>query len=183
VFLFLLVSCGARKVDKEVIKTDTTASISQIEKEKTSINKDSCSENKIEIKNNIITEEDELEPIDTTKPIEKIDSDGKITKYKNTRIKHKKTIDNSQINQEQNVSESSSFQNESEINNNQNLKSSSESSIKHIIKEQFNWSTFILSFWWLWLIIIIAFIIIKKYYFPQLNLLSTAKGILTKLKN
>lgn len=183
VLFFVLFSCGARKVDKQNSEVKVKMAIVENKTEQKTEKKDSISEIKTEIKNDIVTTEDVIEPIDSTNPIESVDSDGKVTKYKNARIRHKKIVDNTQKNTEQNVIQSNTIDSQIELKINEKTDAVSKTTIKKTTKEQFNWSTFILSFWWLWLIIIIAIIIIKKYYFPQLNLLEKAKRIFTKLKN
>jgi hypothetical protein len=152
ILTFLLLSCGARNVNKEEIKTDSTST-------ETAIVKIDCTaiETK-EIKFDVVTEDVVIEPVDTTKPIEVTNNEGKITKYKNARISHKKRKDNTIVIEDKKVAKIvvDSITNEIEVNKVENK--------KVVFKEQFNWSTFVLSFWWLWLIIIIACYLAYRYY-------------------
>lgn len=139
----LLISCGARKVTK----TET----SETTKEKISI--DSISKTNTIIHNNILTDECIIEPIDTNKVIEITDTFGKVTKYKNVRLRHKKVNDNSIINIDNTTSK--------------NVLKTSDKAIevktKEVDKKQFSIATMLLQFWWLWLLLIIAFFVYKKY--------------------
>jgi len=139
----LLISCGARKVTK----TET----SETTKEKTTI--DSTSKTNTIIQNNILTDECIIEPIDTNKVIEITDTFGKVTKYKNARLRHKKVNDNSIINIDNTMSKNVLKTSDKVI----------EVKTKEVDKKQFSISTMLLQLWWLWLLIIIAFLVYKKY--------------------
>lgn len=156
-FTLLLIGCGAKTLNKEQTKTDSTAVATQI------IKTDSTSTDSTSIKFNVATEEIIIEPVDTTKPIEIINNEGKVTKYKNARISHKKRKDNTIVVNEKSVSKIvvDSLTNEIEVNKVQ--------SSKIVYKEQFNWGTFILQLWWLWLIIIIACYLAYRRYKGYLN--------------
>ena len=147
----LLTSCGSRNVNKEVAKTDSIAKTIAVVKTD-SISKDSTS-----IKFDVETEEIVIEAVDSTQPIEIINNDGKVTKYKNARISKKKRKDNTIVVNEKTVSKIvvDSLTNEIEVQKVQ--------SAKIVYKEQFNYSTLILSFWWLYLIIAVVVFLIYRY--------------------
>ena len=150
--LFLMCSCGAKTVNKQENKTDSIAKTIAI------VKTDSTSKDSTSIKFDVATEEIVIEAVDSTKPIEITNNEGKVTKYKNARISKKKKRDNTIVVNEKIVSKIvvDSLTNEIEV---QKVEST-----KIVYKEQFNWSTFILSFWWLWLLILIAGYLAYKYY-------------------
>lgn len=144
VFLSIfLLSCGARTVNTDEKKTEVIENTTEVMKTD-SISKDSTS-----IKFDIDTEEIAIEAVDSTKPIEIINNEGKVTKYKNARISKKKKRDNTIVVNEKMVSKIvvDSVSNEIEVNKVE--------SAKVVYKEQFNWSTFILQLWWLWLLLLV----------------------------
>jgi PBP1b-binding outer membrane lipoprotein LpoB len=148
----LLISCGSRHVNKEEKKTDSTATATQV------IKTDSTSTDSTSIKFDVVSEEIIIEAVDSTKPIEIINNEGKVTKYKNARISKKKRKDNTIVVNEKSVSKIvvDSLTNEIEVNKIE--------STKIVYKEQFNWGTFLLQLWWLWLLIIIAIYLAYRYY-------------------
>jgi len=155
---FLLLSCGARTVNKQETKIDSTATaIKVVKNDSTSI------ESK---KVNFDTESEEIciEAADTSKPIEIINNQGEVTKYKNARLSHKKKKDNTIVVEEKKVSKIvvDTTANEVEVNKVE--------SAKVVYKEQFNWSKFVLSFWWLWLLLIIIGYLSYRYYKGTLKL-------------
>jgi hypothetical protein len=149
---FLIVSCGAKTINKEETKTDSTAIATQV------VKTDSVSTDSTSIKFDVVTEEIIIEAVDSTKPIEITNSEGKVTKYKNARLSKKKRKDNTIVVNEKTVSKIvvDSVTNEIEVNKVQ--------SSKIVYKEQFNWGTFILQLWWLWLLIILAIYIAYRRY-------------------
>jgi len=151
-FALLLISCGAKTLNKEQKKTDSTSVATQV------IKTDSTSTDSTSIKFDVATEEIIIEAVDSTKPIEIINNEGKVTRYKNARLSHKKRKDNTIVVNEKSVSKIvvDSLTNEIEVNK---IESS-----KIVYKEQFNWSTFILQLWWLWLLIILACYLAYRYY-------------------
>lgn len=153
----LLTSCGSRNVNKEVTKTDSIAKTIAVVKTD-SISKDSTS-----IKFDVETEEIVIEAVDSTQPIEIINNKGQITKYKNARISKKKRKDNTIVVNEKIVSKIvvDSLTNEIEVQKVQ--------SAKIVYKEQFNWGTFFLSFWWLYLILLVVGYLIYRYKKGLLN--------------
>ena len=151
IFLFLF-SCGSKQVNKDEKKTDS------ITKEVIVLKTDSSSIDKKVVLFDVQTDEIAIEAVDTTKPIEIINNEGKVTKYKNARISNKKRKDNTILVNEKIVSKIviDSTTNEIEVNKVE--------STKIVYKEQFNWSTFILQLWWLWLLIILAIYLAYRYY-------------------
>ena len=148
----LLISCGAKTINKEEKKTDSIATTIAVVKTD-SISKDSTS-----IKFDVATEEIIIEAVDSTKPIEITNNEGKVTKYRNARISKKKRKDNTIVVNEKTVSKIvvDSVTNEIEVNK---IESS-----KIVYKEQFNWGTFILQLWWLWLLILLAIYLAYRRY-------------------
>jgi len=147
-----LTSCGAKTINKEEKKTDSTATATQV------IKTDSTSTDSTSIKFDVVSEEIIIEAVDSTKPIEITNNEGKVTRYKNARLSHKKRKDNTIVVNEKTVAKIvvDSLTNEIEVNK---VESS-----KIVYKEQFNWSTFILQLWWLWLLIIIACYLAYRRY-------------------
>jgi hypothetical protein len=152
ILAFLIVSCGAKKVDKSDKKTDSISKTIAVTKT------DSTSTDSTSIKFDVVSEEIIIEAVDSTKPIEIINNEGKVTKYKNARISKKKRKDNTIVVNEKSVSKIvvDSLTNEIEVNKVE--------STKIVYKEQFNWSTFIIQLWWLWLLILLAIYLAYRYY-------------------
>jgi len=149
--LFLF-SCGARTVNKEQKKTDSIATTKRV------VKIDSTAKETKKIIFDVATDDVCIEPVDTTKPIEITDNSGKVTKYKNARLSHRKRKDNTIVVQDKNVAKIivDSMTNEIEIKRVEDK--------KIVYKEQFNWSTFILQLYWLWLLLILAGYIAYRYY-------------------
>ena len=152
---FLLFSCGAKTLNKEQKIVDSTAT------EVAVVKTDSVSIETKETNFDVETTEIIIEPVDTTKPIEVTNKKGEVTKYKNARLSHKKRTDNTIVIQDKIVSKIvvDSVANEIEVNKVENK--------KIVYKEQFNWSTFVLSFLWLLILIIIAGYVSWKLYKKQ----------------
>jgi predicted metalloprotease len=148
----LLLSCGAKTVNKEEKKTDSTAKTIAV------IKTDSTSNDSTSIKFDVVTEEIIIEAVDSTKPIEIINNEGKVTKYKNARISKKKRKDNTIVVNEKSVSKIvvDSLTNEIEVNKIE--------STKIVYKEQFNWGTFLTQTWYWWLILILIIYLAYRYY-------------------
>lgn len=149
---FSLLSCRAKTLNKEEKKTDSTST--NIEVVKT----DSTSTDSTAINFDVETEEIAIEPVDTTKPIEIVNNEGKVTKYKNARISKKKRKDNTIVVNEKTVSKIvvDSISNEIEVNK---VESS-----KIVYKEQFSWSKFIFDLWLLWLLLLlVGYLAYRKY--------------------
>jgi uncharacterized protein YunC (DUF1805 family) len=149
---FLFISCGARNVNKEDKKLDSIAKNIAV------VKTDSVSKDSTSIKIDVETEEIVIEPVDSTKPIEITNSEGKVTKYKNARLSKKKRKDNTIFVNEKTVSEITvdSVSNEVEVKKVENK--------KIVYKEQFSWSKFLLDLWWLWLLILLILYICYRYF-------------------
>ena len=147
----LLMSCGARTVNKEEKKTDSIAKTIAV------VRTDSVSKDSTSIKFDVETEEIVIEAVDSTKPIEITNDKGKVTKYKNARISKKKKRNNTIVVNEKIVAKIvvDSMSNEIEVNKVE--------STKIVYKEQFSWSKFILDLWWLWLFLIFIIYIGYRY--------------------
>jgi hypothetical protein len=153
-FIFLsllLLSCSARNVNKQETKTDSIVKTIAVVKTD-SISKDSTS-----IKFDVETEEIVIEAVDTTKPIEIVNNEGKVTKYKNARLSKKKIKNNTIVVNEKIVAKIvvDSISNEIEVQKVENT--------KIVYKEQFSWSKFILDLWWLWLLILLLVYLGYRY--------------------
>ena len=133
--ILLLVGCGARKVNKSTTETTTKNEI--IITDSTKVYTNEVSEGDIH------TDEFEIIPIDTIKPLVIIDSQGKKTTIVNGRIKKRTQI-----------SRFKALKSTTLYNTRKTQKTATQStkaSEKHIERTQ--------SYWWLWLIIIIAVIL------------------------
>jgi hypothetical protein len=141
---FLIISCGAKTINKEEKKTDSIATTIAV------VKTDSTSIDKKVLVYDVETDEIVIEAVDTTQPIEITNNEGKVTKYKNARLSKKKRKDNTIVVSEKIVAKIvvDSASNEIEVNKIE--------STKIVYKEQFNWSTFIIQLWWLWLLILLA---------------------------
>jgi hypothetical protein len=148
---FLIISCGAKTVNKEEKKTDSIA------KNVTVLTTDSTSIDKKVLAYDVETDEIVIEAVDTTEPIEITNNEGKVTKYKNARLSKKKRKDNTIVVSEKIVAKIvvDSVSNEIEVNKVE--------STKIVYKEQFNWGTFLLQLWWLWLILLLAIYLGYRY--------------------
>ena len=137
-----LISCGARKVNKEEKIEDKTTieTVKQVDSTK--------EEAKTEIKYNIETCEVEVIPIDSTKEFV---VDGK--KYFNARIRIKKNKDNTLYTKENKVSKTSQKQ------SNKLIKETKKEKVKAIDKKPAISWRFYLIFW-----ILILLLIIRLYY-------------------
>jgi hypothetical protein len=133
--LLLLVSCGARKINKSTTETETKSEISVIDSTKVVTFTDSSS--------TICTDEFEITPVDTLKPIVIIDSQGKKTTIKNGRIKKRTQISRFKALKSQSVHNTRKTK--------KTTTQSTKASEKHVERKE--------SFGWLWLILIIAVIL------------------------
>lgn len=175
-FLYLLLGCSARNVNKSDSKIDSTATtkietaVKELETIKETTKIDSLSEKKKQTIVNVFTDELELEPIDEKELSSFTDENGKTKTFKNVRIRTNKRKDKSIVEESEIVRKIE--QKDVEIATLKDSVSSLHEEIavnKEIIKKltekpQFNWSTFVLSFWWLWLIILIALYLAYRYY-------------------
>ena len=174
--LYLLFSCSARNVNKSDNKIDSVATtkietaIKELETIKETTKIDSLSEKKKQTIINVFTDELELEPIDEKEISSFTDENGKTKTFKNVRIRTNKRKDKSIIEESEIVRKIE--QKDVEIATLKDSVSSLHDEIavnKEIIKKlsekpQFNWSTFVLSFWWLWILILIALYLAYRYY-------------------
>ena len=133
--LLLLVSCGARKVNKSTTETETKSEISAIDSTKVYTKEIS--------EGDIHTDEFEITPVDTLKPIVIIDSQGKKTTIKNGLIKKRTQISRFKALKSQSVHNTRKTQ--------KTATQSTKASEKHVERKE--------SFGWLWLILIIAAIL------------------------
>jgi len=173
---FLLFSCSARtsKTDKSKIDSTATVKIEVTEKSSTTVNEttklDSTSSKKKETIVNIFEDALELEPIDPKQESSFTDSNGNKTTLTNLKLTSKKKTDNSTINESENVRKIE--EKEVEISTLKDIVSQLSSEIevlkenkaKEVVKPQFNWSTFILQLWWLWILILVALFLGYQYY-------------------
>ena len=148
---FLIVSCGAKTINKDEKKTDSIATTIAV------VKTDSTSIDKKVLVYDVETDEIVIEAVDSTKPIEITNNEGKVTKYKNARLSKKKRKDNTIVVNEKIVAKIvvDSVTNEIEVNKVE--------STKIVYKEQFNWGTFILQLWWIWLLIILILYLGYRY--------------------
>lgn len=190
---FLLFGCSARTSKTDKSKVDSTA-IAKVEvaiKEKETIKEatksDSTSVKKKETIVNIFEDALELEPIDATKESSFTDSNGNVKTFKNVRIKTNKVKDNSIVYESENVRKIEEKEVEIATLKDIVTQLSSEVSVlkdeksKSVVKPQFNWSTFILQLWWLWLIILLAGYLAYKYY-KGITPISLIKSVYENIK-
>ena len=150
-----LVSCGARKVQKSEteVKTEVTTTV----KDTTS----KVSETKTNETVNTFTDELEIKPIDTTKAIEIIDSNGKVTKFKNAVLKRKSRQENKTTETEKKVAENASKTSKNEVK--QTVKERTKQTDKKAV-----------SFWvYFWIVLFLILLVLiyrfyKKYVEPKL---------------
>jgi hypothetical protein len=173
---FLFFSCSARTSKTDKSKVDSTATVKIEVTEKSSetvkqvVKSDSTSTKKKETIVNIFEDALELEPIDANKESSFTDSNGNTKTFKNVRIRTNKIKDNSIVYESENVRKIE--EKDTEIATLKDVVSQLTSEIsvlkeeksKLIVKPQFNWSTFILQLWWLWLLILVALFLAYKYY-------------------
>ena len=133
--LLLLASCGARKVNKSTTETETKSEISVVDSTKI--------ETKEDIDSTICTDEFEITPVDTLKPIVIIDSQGKKTTIKNGRVKKRTQISRFKAVKSTTIHNTRKTQ--------KTATQSTKASEKHVERKE--------SFGWLWLILIIAVIL------------------------
>ena len=151
-----LVGCASRKVNKSEteVKTEVTTTV----KDTTS----KVTETKKAEKETINTDELEITPIDTTKAIEVIDINGKVTTYKNAKIKRKQTQVNKTTETETKVAENASKVGKTEA------KQTVKEQKKQIDKEAVSFFDY---FWILLLLLLLVGIyrFYKKYVEPREN--------------
>ena len=131
----ILIGCGTRKVEKSTLDVKK-----EVDKEVSTVD-NKVSESKTETSNDVVTDDIEIVPIDSTKAIEVIAPDGKVTKYKNARISNKKIVDKTKVVNDTKVVESS--QAKASEKSNEVIKVSEKKT------ERTSWS-----WWWLLLLLI-----------------------------
>jgi predicted metal-dependent RNase len=143
--LLLLVGCGARKVNKSTTETTTKSEITVVDSTKIDTKEDSEGE--------ICTDEFEITPIDTVKPLVIIDSQGKKTTIVNGRIKKRTQISRFKALKSQSVHNTRKTQ--------KTATQTTKASVKHVERKE--------SFGWLWLLLIIAVIlyIYRRYFISR----------------
>ena len=148
---FLLMSCGAKTLNREEIKTDSIAKTVAV------VRIDSTSKDSTSIKFDVETEEIVIEAVDSTKPIEITNDKGKVTKYKNARLSKKKKRNNTIVVNEKTVDKVivDSISHEIEVEKIENT--------KIVYKEQYSWSKFLLDLWWLWLLLLLIIYLGYRY--------------------
>jgi hypothetical protein len=133
--ILLFVGCGARKVNKSTTETEAKSEITVVDSTKIDTKEDSEA--------TICTDEFEITPVDTLKPIVIIDSQGKKTTIKNGRIKKRTQISRFKALKSQSVHNTRKTQ--------KTATQSTKASEKHVERKE--------SFGWLWLLLIIAAIL------------------------
>lgn len=136
IFIILLfASCGARKVNKSTTETTTKSEINVTDSTKVYTKEVS--------EGDIHTDEFEITPIDTIKPLVIIDSQGKKTTIVNGRIKKRTQISRFKASKSQSVHNTRKTQ--------KTATQTTKASEKHVERKE--------SFGWLWLLLIIAVIL------------------------
>jgi flagellar biogenesis protein FliO len=133
--LILLVGCGARKMNKSNTETTTKSEITVVDSTKIDTKED--------IEATICTDEFEITPIDTVKPLVIIDSQGKKTTIVNGRIKKRTQISRFK------ALKSTTLHNTRKTQ--KTATQTTKASVKHVERKE--------SFGWLWLLLIIAVIL------------------------
>ena len=137
IFLIALIfiGCGTRKVEKSTLDVKK-----DVDKEVVTVD-NKISEVKIETNNDVTTDDIEIVPIDSTKAIEIVAPDGRVTKYKNARISNKKTVDKTKVVNDVKASEN--------IKTKISDKSNEVTKVSEKKTERISWS-----WWWLLLLFI-----------------------------
>jgi hypothetical protein len=145
--LLLLVGCGTRKVNKSDTETTTKTEVSVSDTSKIVTN---TAYNIDKVVNDFC-----IEPIDSTKALVIIDSNGKKTSYLNAKIRHRREISSNKTLKSEIVQSS----------HKENIKQTTQSktSAKQIERK----ASIITELWWLWLLI---FVILIYYLNKKLNL-------------
>jgi hypothetical protein len=143
--LLLLVSCGSRKVNKSNTEIKEKSEITIVDSLKKEIKTDSSTE--------IQSNEFEIEPIDSIKPIIIIDSQGKKTSYLNAKLKYKQETKRNKTLKNELVQSSRKT----------NIKAEKRTQIE--VKQIERKESIITSLWWLWLLIIliITYYVSRKF--------------------
>lgn len=145
--LLLLVGCGTRKVNKSNTETTTKTEVSVSDTTKIVTN---TAYNIEKVVNDFY-----IEPVDSTKALVIIDSNGKKTSYINAKIRHRRENSSNKTLKSEIVQSS----------HKENIKATTQTktSVKQIERK----ASFISQFWWLWLILLV---ILLYYLNKKLNL-------------
>lgn len=168
-------SCSAKTTTKNETKNDSLV------KDKTNLVDNSETKNSITTKSDSTAttkkeqefksflDELEFEPSDPTKE-SSITQNGKTTTFKNLKGKKRNltTVDKNKSLETVNLIKSKNIElhrkNKLIMDRNIEIQKLQNQVSKLSNREQFNWSTFILSFWWLWLILIVIAYLSYRYY-------------------
>lgn len=145
--LLLLVGCGTRKVNKSDTENSTKTEVSISDTTKIVTN---TAYNIEKVVNDFY-----IEPVDSTKALVIIDSNGKKTSYINAKIRHRRENSSNKILKSEIVQSS----------HKENIKATTQTktSVKQIERK----ASIITELWWLWLLI---FVILIYYLNKKLNL-------------
>ena len=168
-------SCSAKTTTKNETKNDSLV------KDKTTLGDNSETKNSITTKSDSTAtakkeqefksflDELEFEPSDPTKE-SSITQNGKTTTFKNLKGKKRNltTVDKNNSLETVNLIKIKNIElhrkNKMIMERNIEIQKLQNQVSKLSKREQFNWSTFVLSFWWLWLILIVAGYLGYRYY-------------------
>jgi len=164
-------SCGSRKSSKSKTENKSETNIETSAKTTAVIEKDVqndihnqtdiVAENEKKVENNVVEENENLEPIDPTKPMTKevvIEGNKTTTKWENAKVNNGKKTDNTVSEEKSNLNDKSLFTDNSrtkdlfDFNQNLNYKREDETSSETSNKETDAQRGF--SFWWLLLLVI-----------------------------
>ena len=167
--------CSAKTTTKNETKNDSivkdkTTLVDKTQTDKTTTEKsDSTAITKKESEFKSFLNEFEFEPSDPTKE-SSITQNGKTTTFKNLKGKKRNltTVDKNKSLETVNLIKSKNIElhrkNKLIMERNIEIQKLQNQVSKLSNREQFNWSSFVLSFWWLWLILIVAGYLGYRYY-------------------
>ena len=168
-------SCSAKTTTKNETKNDslvkdkTTLGDNSETKNSITTKSDSTATTKKEQEFKSFLDELEFEPSDPTKE-SSITQNGKTTTFKNLKGKKRNltTVDKNKSLETVNLIKSKNIElhrkNKLIMERNIEIQKLQSQVSKLSNREQFNWSSFVLSFWWLWLILIVAGYLGYRYY-------------------
>lgn len=164
----LLIGCGARKVQKteteKEVKTETVETVKSDVKTESNVKTEVVTTVNDSTKE--VVEEIVITPIDNTKEAVYTDESGKQTKLNNTTLTKRKTKRNKAVSEQkkENVTDNKKASDNTLKTTNNKSEAQEHTEAIDIDKKQFDPLAFIISYWWLWLLIIIALYIAKKYF-------------------
>lgn len=164
----LLIGCGAVKKNKteteKEVKTETVETVKSDVKTESNVKTETVTSVNDSTKE--VIEETVIAPIDNTKEAIYTDEDGKQTKLNNTTLTKRKTKRNKAVSEQkkENVINSKNTSDNTLKTTNNKSEAKEHSTVKNIDKKQFDPLAFIISYWWLWLLILIALYVAKKYF-------------------